>query len=721
MPPETDKPIVSQVDSQEKREEWQQQKEEKTSDIFSLQKESILKNPEFEWLEKETENTINKILTDYQNPNNSEEEKTKNQEILDFLNIDNNLQKVFEEYANNILKTIENPLKKKLNLRKDIWILKDKIQEHCDKNKKEQNQDKEKERNNLFSTAEKDYEKIDSKYKPENNQKDFENFQQTEWPKLKSVFWTEDLLNQYLKHRFVANKIAEDIQKDPEKKVSSENYKFIQSFNAIAKEYGQEEINTEWRKIIYPRETRSISDFTNHPNTSAVLEKNEKVVDYISNTQNNIKLPNEDLVETDIIQKQTLKFHQKDIQKEINEKYNDTYKDLFDKEWNKIKEWWEKLNKEDQENIQTIIDKHTNQIKSDINTSLQKLIASKTIAWCTNEFVRYFNFNKQGNNYWDIELDTDKINIENNTLQTTMNLNGSKTVFNYDLNNGNIKYSDFLHIDNKTVNLGKNTFTNFPINFPSIQDIQNQTYQKIINSDNINKNLNESNSLEDFYQKYSENIGNIDIKNQESPYIKIVIEHTLQKNKVLEKANKFITTFNKSKNSYNDIEDKPIVELYKILDTSLDNYSIDEIKRFDKNLDRLQKEITQTQQLNNPNTDPILNTLFNPEKQEKDQKESYKTGKYTIWPSMTEFFKAISKTEQNNNIPIVDVHLFGKILDKREKNESININNKEISGIQNNEKYINLMERCEKQINNWENWYATLKLDNKEIRPDKPE
>ncbi|AHB41353.1 hypothetical protein P148_SR1C00001G0562 [candidate division SR1 bacterium RAAC1_SR1_1] len=717
MPPETEKPILPPVDSQEKVREGQQNKEEKTSDIFAVQKESILKNPEFQGLEKETENTINKILTDYQNTNSTEEEKTKNQEIMKFLNIDNNLEKVFKEYSENIFKG-KTLITKKMSLKRETGIIKDIIEKNYKKDTQEQNQegiqqnqegiqenqkDLEK-RKELFKNIKPEYENLQKKnpISIDKNSPEYKKLQDNK--ELKESFGSK--FEDFITYQYVASKIAEEVQKDPEKKISKENFDFIQSFNAIAKEYGQKEIDTKGR---IPEETltRSISDFTNHPNTSAVLEKNEKVANYISETQDTIKIPNEKFIETDSIQKQTLKFYQKDIQKDINKKYANTYEKLFDKQGNKVEEERKKLNQEDQKDIQTIIKKYTEKMTSELNTSLQKLVASKTIAGCTNEFVRYFNFNKQENNYGDIGLNTDKINIENNTLQTTMNFNGSKTTFDYNLNNGSIKYSDFLHIDEKTVNLGTNKFTDFPINFPSIHDIQDQAFQKIINSENISKDLNESNSLEDFYQRYSDTIGNVDIKNQESPYIKIVIERTLQKNKVLEKANKFITTFNKSKANYDSIEDKQIVDLYKILDTSLDSYSINEIKNFDNNLDRLQKEIAQTQQPNNPNTDPVLNTLFNPEKQEKDQKESYKTEKeVAVGPSMTEFFRAIA--EPNSDDHIIDNHLFSRILDKREKNESVNIskesntkdkNNKEneskILSIENNS-YIDLLARCTK-------------------------
>ncbi|HCY21134.1 TPA: hypothetical protein DIC40_04755 [Patescibacteria group bacterium] len=73
---------------------------------------------------------------------------------------------------------------------------------------------------------------------------------------------------------------------------------------------------------------------------------------------------------------------------------------------------------------------------------------------------------------------------------------------------------------------------------------------------------------------------------------------------------------------------------------------------------------------------------------------------------MTEFFRAIA--EPNSDDHIIDNHLFSRILDKREKNESVNIskesntkdkNNKEneskILSIENNS-YIDLLARCTK-------------------------
>ncbi len=75
---------------------------------------------------------------------------------------------------------------------------------------------------------------------------------------------------------------------------------------------------------------------------------------------------------------------------------------------------------------------------------------------------------------------------------------------------------------------------------------------------------------------------------------------------------------------------------------------------------------------------------------------------------MTEFFRAIAKIEPNSDNPIIDNHLFSKILDKWEKNESVNIskesktkdkdnkeNESKILSIENNS-YIDLLARCTK-------------------------
>ena len=130
--------------------------------------------------------------------------------------------------------------------------------------------------------------------------------------------------------------------------------------------------------------------------------------------------------------------------------------------------------------------------------------------------------------------------------------------------------------------------------------------------------------MEDFYQRYSQEIGNINVKNNESPYIKIVIERTIQKNKILQDTKNLVDKFNEAKNQYNNIEDKEITNMYKILDTSLDNYSIDEMKKFKDYLGKLEDQIDKVQNQTNTQKPSVWNILFNKDKLNSDKKSEYK-------------------------------------------------------------------------------------------------
>jgi len=689
MNPENEKPDINPIDNWQESIENNNQNDQKSLDDFSIQKENILKNPEFQWLEKETQWVIDKIINDYKDLSSPEKDTNKN--ILDFLKKDNNLEKVFDNFAKDLLKD-KTPFEKKKELRK-TWIIKTKIESDFDDFQKESNQDREEIKNKekdtnqtLRKQVEEKYDKLDPSLKAENNQSDFNDFAETEKPKLDGVF-QGDQLTQYLKHKYVANKIAEEVQKSPDKKVSRDKYEFIKSFNEIADKYWQEPINIEWWTPI-DTPTNTVKEFSDHPNTSAILEKNDNIKNYIDNKQETIKLGDQDFISPETLQKRTLKTKKEDIKKDINNLYQNSwaFDKLFDSKWEKINNR-ENIPQNVQDNVINITNKYSKETQSELNNSLQRLVASKSISWSTNEFVKYFNFDKTSN-YWDMNFDPNNINIQDNKLQTTMDLNWSKTTFNYDLNSWEIKYSDFLNIsdDKNIININNNKFADFPISFPSITSIQDEATKQIIDQDNISKNLENSENMDDFYNKYSEDIWNMQTNNQESPYIKVIIEHVLQKNQTLKKTNELINQFSNNKNTYDNISDKNMVKLYKNLDESFNTYSISDMKRFDNYISRLADEIKQNQLQTNPNTDIIAKTLFSPIKQEQDQKEEYKKWEKDMWPSMTEFFTAISEKDSNTNTDIVNLNIFDNILDKREKNEKIDFKK---------ERIIKLAEKCD--------------------------
>ncbi|HBB03516.1 TPA: hypothetical protein DCZ39_01235 [Patescibacteria group bacterium] len=135
---------------------------------------------------------------------------------------------------------------------------------------------------------------------------------------------------------------------------------------------------------------------------------------------------------------------------------------------------------------------------------------------------------------------------------------------------------------------------------------------------NITKSIDESKKTGDFKEKLSNNT-TIDYR-QESSGADIIIEHTMAKNIAIQETQDFLKKYIPEKDKYSLDKESKEFSLYKIIDTSLDRYTADEIIQRRNLLSRFEQKITAAK----PSfKDKMIKNLFKGNTIKNDQKGEY--------------------------------------------------------------------------------------------------
>ncbi len=138
--------------------------------------------------------------------------------------------------------------------------------------------------------------------------------------------------------------------------------------------------------------------------------------------------------------------------------------------------------------------------------------------------------------------------------------------------------------------------------------------------DNIENSLENSDEPQEYRENLSEKTEIV--YQQKSSVGDIIIEHTMEKNTAIQKFHEFATEYLPTKNSYGHQKEQYEYNLYKIIDTSFDRYTADEIKQRNNLFQRFQNKINE----NNPSfNDEIISSLF-----DEDEAKQQKEGKYDL-------------------------------------------------------------------------------------------
>ncbi len=131
------------------------------------------------------------------------------------------------------------------------------------------------------------------------------------------------------------------------------------------------------------------------------------------------------------------------------------------------------------------------------------------------------------------------------------------------------------------------------------------TESKSKTTENIIKAIEKSNTPQQYQNKLSENTNIFSPK--ESSIGNITIEHAMEKNIAVQNIHDFVTQYIPTRNTYNQKTEKYEYNLYKIIDTTFDRYTAEEIRTRNNLFQRFQNKINEK----NPSfKDPLIRSLF---------------------------------------------------------------------------------------------------------------
>jgi len=148
------------------------------------------------------------------------------------------------------------------------------------------------------------------------------------------------------------------------------------------------------------------------------------------------------------------------------------------------------------------------------------------------------------------------------------------------MNSGEIFANDFVHYnqEDKTFYIDRGNKDNkgrekLPLKMPTLKTVLDESQKKHIQA--MSDALEQSDSLKEYEKNLNETSFTIDTK---SNVADIVIEHSMAKNIATQEAQDFLEEYIPTKNKYSHDKESQEYNLYKIVDTSFDRYTADEIK-----------------------------------------------------------------------------------------------------------------------------------------------
>jgi len=541
-------------------------------------------------------------------------------------------------------------------------------------------------KNELYTQLMTTYETIEDTYKPtptENlSEKYSEITQKTEFQAL-----TDDEQNNYLKARFAAEKIANEARQSENKTISVDHYNFIQQFNTLDQELNLNskidisDLKVERQGSKRPKTMNDI--ITNDKIGEELVARNKSMEKFVTGESNNIEIENKETI-----------FPLQTIKTKVTERYEETINDtLNDLLWkNNLSQYKDQFNldgsikdintiaESDRENIQTIsekIDKEITTIAQQEQNRLfqetNEVMKTKAVETLVKNIGQYFqvqSFDKK-NLAEHVSVDIENgIHLDKNMLTLSANMDGRDIGFYYNIHNGEVRADDFVHLDgeNNTKEDGvfyinrdqeKKWREKLPyIKMQTLDQIMSDSKSTIIN--NSGESLKASKKPETYRNILSDKTNVFSPK--ESSLGKDIIEHTMEKNTAVHNIHDFITKYMPTRNTYNQQTEKYEYNVYRIIDTTFDRYTAEEIKTRNNLFQRFQNKVNEK----NPTfKDPLIRSLFDETTANKQKEEHYDQEK---GPNIYQFLQGI--TNENGSVikeQVINLNLFEQIVNELER------------------------------------------------------
>ena len=308
-----------------------------------------------------------------------------------------------------------------------------------------------------------------------------------------------------------------------------------------------------------------MSDIINQKNIGKTLAKeNESINTYIN-----------DIKEIATEEKKEVLFPIKDIKNKILQRYPKEIENALDSllEKNNLTQYKENFNKDGTikntdkisktdkkklEKISTRIDEAVTTLAQQEQTKMfeetNKVIKTKVIETLIKNIGQYFEITsfQRGNMAEQFSIDTKNgIKFDKEMISLSGNMDDKQIRFYYDINNGEIRADDFIHLDKETyyINNQKEKIgrEKLPIKIDTMSQIMDTT--KKTAQANIQKSIETSKSQQE-YTKELANKTSVEYK-QQSPITKTIIEHTMEKNTAIQETHDFIQKYLPTKEAYN--------------------------------------------------------------------------------------------------------------------------------------------------------------------------
>ncbi|MEI7919984.1 MAG: hypothetical protein WCH65_07705 [bacterium] len=194
--------------------------------------------------------------------------------------------------------------------------------------------------------------------------------------------------------------------------------------------------------------------------------------------------------------------------------------------------------------------------------------------------------------------------------------------FYYDMNSGELFANDFIHHNTKDKtfyinrgNIDEKGREKLPLKMPTLKDTLDQSQSAYTKQ--IPGTLEETKDLANYEKNLNKNKFTLDRK---SEVAEITIEHTMAKNIAIQETQEFLEDYITNKETYSKDKENQEYNLYNIIDTSFDRYTVDEIKTRRNTLTTFADKINPD---NQKFKDGMLKNLFSDQNIEKDIDGNY--------------------------------------------------------------------------------------------------
>ncbi|EKD25089.1 MAG: hypothetical protein ACD_80C00120G0008, partial [uncultured bacterium (gcode 4)] len=316
-----------------------------------------------------------------------------------------------------------------------------------------------------------------------------------------------------------------------------------------------------------------------------------------------------------------------------------------------------------------IIDTFTGKVEEELLKNTNEVIKTKAVGALVKNIGQYFQVkNYQQEDFAkDFDIDTKNgITFDGKILRLSWSMEGKEIGFDYDMETGEITADDFVHYNqkDKTFYINKDWGAEGRERLPLKMQTLNEMLatSKTETTKNITKSIDESKKTGDFKEKLSNNT-TIDYR-QESSGADIIIEHTMAKNIAIQETQDFLKKYIPEKDKYSLDKESKEFSLYKIIDTSLDRYTADEIIQRRNLLSRFEQKITAAK----PSfKDKMIKNLFKGNTIKNDQKGEYDNEK---WPNLYQFIRGITYEQPGiTKNDVINLSFFEQVVQELESNE----------------------------------------------------